>query len=134
MSNKNAKILKNGVKLSGEMLLIPGSSLLLDGNVKSGLFHAGAGILAKIILGVPGFLLVAANSYSLSCTGKGLLANLSGSKNPRDITLCKKIERDIAAGQTFEEIKEGLNEDIEDICEEIGAASQPYKEDKTILV
>jgi hypothetical protein len=132
MSSEEDKILKNGIKLSGEMLVIPGSSLLLDGNVKSGLFHAGAGILAGGLLGIPGFLLVAANSYSTSCTGKGLLAHLSGSKNPRDIKLGKKIERDIAAGKTFEEIKEEMIEDIEDICEEIGVASQPNKEDQTV--
>lgn len=67
---------EKAVKLIGEFALVPGTSLLLDGKIKSGLGHVLAGGVARLALGVPGLLLVAANSYSSSSTGKSLLGNL----------------------------------------------------------
>ena len=62
----------NAVKLIGEVVITPGMSQLLDGNITSGAVHAAVGFLAKAFLGLPGLLLVAANSYSSSVTGKYL--------------------------------------------------------------
>ena len=71
-------VLRDGGKLLGEVVLTPGTSLLLDGDIKGGMGHVVAGLLARVVFGVPGMLLVAANSYSTSLTGKSLLANISG--------------------------------------------------------
>ena len=62
-------VLKNGVKIIGETLL-PGASLLLDGNVPNGALHAVAGIGARMVLGPIGLLLVAVDSYSKSVSEK----------------------------------------------------------------
>jgi hypothetical protein len=67
---------ENGVKLVGETFL-PGTSLMIDGDIKSGLAHAAIGLLARVALGPVGFFAVAADSYSRSVTGKGLLDHLS---------------------------------------------------------
>ena len=64
--------LNNGVKLIGEYVM-PGASLILDGKIGPGALHLAAGLLGRAILGPPGWILVAANSYSRSCTNKGLL-------------------------------------------------------------
>ncbi len=64
-------------KLVGELVLTPGTSLLLDGQIKSGVGHVVVGVLARALLGAPGMLLVVANSYASSLTGKSLLENMS---------------------------------------------------------
>jgi hypothetical protein len=77
MTEEN-NILKNGARLLGETILTPGASLLCDGQVKSGLLHVGAGLIARFTLGMPGLLVVAADSYSKTVTGKSLLQNFIG--------------------------------------------------------
>lgn len=128
MKKKNDEALRNGAKIAGETLLIPGSSLLIDGKVRAGVIHAGVGILAKIAFGFPGLLAVAANSYSISVTGKGLISNIMSSIDPKDAVLKKKIEEYIKAGLTIEEIKSGIIEDIEDIYEEAVTCSGNRRE------
>lgn len=63
---------QNAIKLLGETV-VPGASLLLDGNLASGGAHFLIGALARATLGPIGVALVIANSYSRSTTGKGLL-------------------------------------------------------------
>jgi Family of unknown function (DUF6072) len=65
-------ILENTVKLVSEVLVVPGTSELLEGHIVSGAVHAVLGIAARAFLGVPGMLLVAADSYSSAVTGKYL--------------------------------------------------------------
>jgi hypothetical protein len=65
-------VLENAVKLIGEVVILPGTSELLAGNVTSGVVHAALGLAARSVLGVPGALLVAADSFSRSVTGKFL--------------------------------------------------------------
>jgi hypothetical protein len=73
---------ENGVKLVGETFL-PGTSLMIDGDIKSGLAHAAIGLLARAALGPVAWFAVAADSYSRSVTGKGLIDHLSsGSSAP----------------------------------------------------
>jgi len=62
----------NGVKIAGEALVVPGTSLLLDGNVKSGTTHIVGAFIARALLGPFGWAYVAADSFSLSVTGKHL--------------------------------------------------------------
>ena len=53
--------------------VVPGASLLMDGNILSGGAHLVVGGLARMALGPVGLVLVVANSYSKSTTGKSLL-------------------------------------------------------------
>ena len=64
--------IENAVKLVGEAF-VPGASLLMDGKILAGGAHAIVGGLARVALGPIGLLLVAANSYATSATGKSLL-------------------------------------------------------------
>jgi hypothetical protein len=60
------------VKLVGEAL-VPGVSLLLDGDVKGGTIHFAGGFLGKVALGSLGpaaWVYAAADSWSKSTTGK----------------------------------------------------------------
>lgn len=115
MAENQNEILRNGVKVLGEAVVLPGTSLLLDGKIKSGALHVGGGILAKLVFGLPGLALVAANSYSQSVTGQSLLQNLLQHKVPES-SLSKIVEQDLAAGKSPDEIKAGLAEDVDDIC------------------
>jgi hypothetical protein len=69
------------VKLLGEALM-PGTSLLMDGQVASGGVHAVIGLAAKALLGPLGLAIVIANSYSTSTTGKNLLKQLKRDAPP----------------------------------------------------
>jgi hypothetical protein len=66
-------MLVNGVKAVGEVAIVPGLSLLVDGDVKGGVLHAAAAVVAGAILGpfaAIGWLVVGADSYSKSLTGQ----------------------------------------------------------------
>lgn len=67
------QVVGRGLRALGEAAIAPGSSLILDGNLASGALHIAAGTVAKSLLGPVGWLLVAANSYSKSVNGKGLM-------------------------------------------------------------
>ena len=62
----------NGAKLVGEVYL-PGSSLLIDGDILGGGAYAAAGFVAGRFFGLPGKLLVAGESFTRSVVGKGLI-------------------------------------------------------------
>ena len=66
----NTGVLDNGIKAVGEVFL-PGTSLLLDGEIKSGAGHALVGLLTGALFG-PFRLLVSANSFSKSVSDKHL--------------------------------------------------------------
>ncbi len=63
--------LTNGFKGVAEVLL-PGSSLLMDGDIKKGAIHTVGGLAGRVVLGPVGWFAAAANSYSNSVTGKNL--------------------------------------------------------------
>lgn len=71
---------QNAVKLIGEAL-IPGASLLMDGNILGGGAHAIIGAWARVALGPVGLALVVANSYAKSTTGKNLLKQFGKSES-----------------------------------------------------
>jgi hypothetical protein len=64
-------VLTNGAKLVGESVL-PGASLLMDGQFLNGAAHAAVGIGARLALGPLGVVLVCADSFSKSVTDKFL--------------------------------------------------------------
>lgn len=64
--------LKNGIKAVGEAFVAPGSSLIIDGDVKNGALHLVGGLAAKSLVGPIGWGLIAADSFSLSVSGKHL--------------------------------------------------------------
>ena len=57
------------VKLVGEAVF-PGASLMLDGDIKGGALHFVGGVVGRMILGPIGWFYAAADSYSMSNTGK----------------------------------------------------------------
>lgn len=61
-----------GLKIASEVLIAPGSSLILDGRIKAGGAHLLGGIVATWALGPLGYVLVAANSYTRSVSGRHL--------------------------------------------------------------
>jgi len=64
-----------GLRLLGDTLIAPGTSLLLDGDVASGALHVAAGLAARAALGPVGWLLVAANAYSQSVSGRSIVSH-----------------------------------------------------------
>jgi len=72
------QVVENGVKLVGEGIL-PGTSLMMDGDIKGGLAHAAIGMLARAAFGPVAWFAIAADSYSRSVTGKGLIDHLASS-------------------------------------------------------
>ncbi len=64
--------LTNGVKVVAEAVFLPGSSLPMDGEIKTGAMHVVAGLAARVLLGPLGWGMIAANSYSNSVSGKHL--------------------------------------------------------------
>ena len=73
MSNETdiAGPVKTGVQMLSEYLL-PGGSNLVNGNIEQAGIHAVLGFAAMAILGVPGLLLVSANSITKAKTGQHL--------------------------------------------------------------
>lgn len=73
-----------GIKLVAE-LAVPGASLLADGKLAEGGLHLAAGVAARILFGPLGLVLVAANSYTRSVTGKSIHQHIgksiAGAKN-----------------------------------------------------
>ncbi len=76
MATTSSPTFDNALKILGEVALVPGASRLIDGDVKDGSLHAAAGLLVRGLVGGPigviGSLLVAANSYSRSTSGRNL--------------------------------------------------------------
>ena len=67
----NTTRLTNAARLVGESVL-PGASLLMDGKLGNGAVHALIGFGARALAGPAGIVLVAADSYSKSVSGKYL--------------------------------------------------------------
>jgi hypothetical protein len=64
----------NGATLVAELMLAPGASQILKGNVGSGIIYAGGGYAARYllpgILGPVGWIVAALDSYSVSSSGR----------------------------------------------------------------
>ena len=73
----NSGVIENAIKLLGEVNVVPGTSQLLDGNMKSGVAHVLVGMTACYFFGVPAMLLVAASSFSQSVSHKSLYTHVT---------------------------------------------------------
>lgn len=78
LESSGGVLLGRTLKLAGEAVA-PGASLLLEGKVGAGAAHLILGVIATMTIGPLGRILVAANSYSTSVSGQGLLSSLAGS-------------------------------------------------------
>jgi hypothetical protein len=76
-------VINNGVKLVGEAVL-PGASLLLDGNLVNGAAHVAVGAAAAAFVAPWAVLLVVADSFSKSVSGKNLWDHINISKKPAE--------------------------------------------------
>lgn len=65
------QVVSNGAQAIGDAL-VPGASAFIRGNIKSGTLHLISGLIAKSIFGAAGWLVVGADAYSESVTGKHL--------------------------------------------------------------
>lgn len=72
--SNDLNMLTNGAKLVGESVL-PGASLLMDGQFLSGAAHAVVGIGARLAIGPAAVVVVCADSFSKSVTDKSLLTH-----------------------------------------------------------
>lgn len=63
------EILANGAKIVGEVAIVPGVSLIADGDLRGGITHGVIGVVAGTFFGPLGWLVVAADSYSRSVSG-----------------------------------------------------------------
>lgn len=73
----------NGIKMVGETML-PGASLLMDGNLVNGAAHAALGIAAVTFIAPWAGLIVVADSFSKSVTGKNLWDHVNIGKKSAD--------------------------------------------------
>jgi hypothetical protein len=71
-SMPNSGVSGNTLKLVGE-LIVPGASLLMDGNIKYGVGHLVVGLVARALLGPLGLALVNVNSFAQSVSDKSLV-------------------------------------------------------------
>ena len=76
-------VINNGVKLVGEAVL-PGASLLLDGTLVNGAAHVAVGAAAAAFVAPWAVLLVVADSFSKSVSGKNLWDHINISKKPAE--------------------------------------------------
>lgn len=83
MEQSSQPVAINGFKLVGERLL-PGASLMMEGQIVAGAAHTIVSTLARVALGPAGVALVAANSFATSTTGKNLLKQFSKGEAPAE--------------------------------------------------
>jgi hypothetical protein len=91
-------VIGRGIKMLGETV-VPGASLVLDGEILTGAAHLVGGLVARWAFGPVGWLLVAANSYSKSVTGRSLTEHLQ-STLPKGAVKSATPEPPAASGDT----------------------------------
>ena len=67
----------NAVKFVADQVLMPGTSLLVEGKVGAGLIHGVAGIVGRALLGPVGWMMIGLNSYSKAASDKYLWEHLT---------------------------------------------------------
>jgi hypothetical protein len=75
-ATENVNTVKTGLQFASE-LVIPGGSNLINGDLKQAALHAGLGLLAGAVFGLPGLIVVAANSFTRATTGHHLYEALN---------------------------------------------------------
>jgi hypothetical protein len=76
-------VINNGVKLVGETML-PGASLILDGNLVNGAAHTAVAAAAMYFMAPWAVVLVVADSFSKSVTGKNLWEQVNIGNKPAE--------------------------------------------------
>lgn len=72
----NMQTVKTGLQFASEVV-IPGGSNLINGDLKQAGIHAALGIVAGAVFGLPGLIIVAANSFTRATTGHHLYESLN---------------------------------------------------------
>jgi Family of unknown function (DUF6072) len=72
---ENVEPVKQGLMFTSEYLF-PGGSNLVQGDIKQAGVHAALGLVAKALFGVPGLLVISANSFTKALTGRHLHEHL----------------------------------------------------------
>jgi hypothetical protein len=72
VNTENAQAVKTGIQFASEVVF-PGGSNAVNGDFKTAGIHAAAGLAAKALFGIPGLLVVSANSFSKAVTGQNLI-------------------------------------------------------------
>lgn len=129
VKKSNKEIATDALCIASEVTLVPGTSLLVKGQVKPGLVHLGLGLAAKVVMGPIGLSLVAANSICQAQTGESLYTKLTTTKGPGDTSLREEIQQKVDSGDSLEQIVETVVEDVEDIYHE-ATFEQPQQADK----
>lgn len=80
--DNSMETVKTGLQFSSEVLL-PGGSNLIKGDLVQGGLHAVLGLAAGAIFGLPGLLLIKANSFTKAKTGQHLYEHI-GLTNTED--------------------------------------------------
>lgn len=82
-----AEPLRNAILFATETL-VPGGSNLIKGDLRQGLIHAAGGAVARSLFGLPGIILVGANSFVRATTGRHLhdILGYTRSEGQRDVT------------------------------------------------
>jgi len=75
MNTESSQSIRTGVQFAGEALL-PGGSNIVNGNFLKGGIYAVVGLAAKAMFGLPGLLIVSANSFSDAVTGHNIFETL----------------------------------------------------------
>lgn len=81
MDQDSAEPVRTGVRFAGEYL-VPGGSNLVNGDFKQAGVHAILGLMAKSLFGLPGLLLVSANSFTKAVTGQHIYEHLGLGTSP----------------------------------------------------
>ncbi|HEV2707853.1 MAG TPA: DUF6072 family protein [Pyrinomonadaceae bacterium] len=75
-ATENMQTVKTGLQFASEVV-IPGGSHLLNGDLKQAGIHAALGLVAGAVFGLPGLIIVAANSFTRANTGHHLYESLN---------------------------------------------------------
>lgn len=74
-ATESVNSVKTGLQFASEVV-VPGGSNLINGDLKQGGLHVVLGLVAGTLFGVPGLIVVAANSLTKATTGRHLHESL----------------------------------------------------------
>lgn len=75
-ATENMQNVRTGLQFASEVVM-PGGSHLLNGDLKQAGIHAALGLVAGAVFGLPGLIIVAANSFTRANTGRHLYESLN---------------------------------------------------------
>ncbi len=73
--DKTIDVLAVAAKAAGEYVA-PGGSNFVKGDIKEGAKHAALGLAARALFGLPGLIVISANSLTQAVTGRGIHQHL----------------------------------------------------------